>query len=673
MALYCLSLSQVFPHWAGIILLGAMSACMVLEVKKIIPLQPPLKILSSSWGLLALPLLYFGFDFPLLDLLVWVLIFLHFSRLIFKTELSDTLFCYLISLICLLLGAMVTQGLAFAFLFLTFYLVLSWALITYNMMAERVGCHSPPAVFKHYGENESIGGRLFGFSSGLMLLGLVLTTLIFTGFPRLGMGLAPSDPASPVSGFSESVRLGDVGRIKQNSAVVMRIEFERDGKPFRPANPVFWRGVVLDHFNGSSWFSTVPPKWKFSNQPGVGTQLFPFDPKSGMIRQKIYMDEFNSRVIFTQGLPLFVDGSFNNFQMDRSFSFKSLDRRNRSKTVSLISDSVPSRTRHARRVFDRNSAGLHKKFLQLPAMSPEITKLAGSLTQNAATQSAKADRILHHLRTGYDYTLELAQNPGETSLDHFLFTRKKGHCEYFASSMVVLLRLAGVPARLVNGFMGIEWNDLGQYMVVRQHHAHSWVEVHLPKKGWVVYDPTPTDPLFSKNSFDDPMNRALDLLRLNWQRYILRYSLNDQAVLLTHLQTTGEETLNSIKGLETLEVEPIKTFIIDNLGILLALLGLAGALALKRGDFYLWRFSIYPRSGFPVWLYRKMLKKLRVLGIHKQPCWTPREFLKRLPGLPDGKRESVQKITDYYEKIRFGKSAIQETEKRGLLTHLKKI
>lgn len=672
-AVYCLSLSRVFPPWVGAFLFCVLGTCLVLEVKKIVPLPPPVKILSSSWGLAALPLLYFGFDLPLLDLLVWVLVFLLFSRLIFKTELNDTLFCHLVSLTCLLLGAIVTQDLAFALLFLTFYLVLSWGLITYNMIAERVGHHSPPAIFKQCGENEPLSGRLLGFSAVLMILGLVLTTLIFTGFPRLGMGFSPSGSESSVSGFSESVRLGDVGRIKKNSAVVMRIEFEREGKPHRPAGPIFWRGVVLDHFNGSSWFSTVKPKWKFDTRPGVGAQLFPFDPKSGVVRQKVYMDGFDSNVIFTQGLPLFVDGSFHRLQVDDNFSLKTLDGRNRSRTVTLISDVSPSLTSPARRIFDQNSNAMRKKFLQLPAMSPEITKLASDLTQSAPTQKTKANKILRHLRTGFDYTLDLAEESGQTALDHFLFTRKKGHCEYFASSMVVLLRLSGIPARLVNGFVGLEWNDLGQYMVVRQHHAHSWVEAYLPEKGWVVYDPTPADPVFSQNSFDDPLSRALDLLRLNWQRYILRYSITDQAVLLTHLQTTGEESWQAAQGLNTLEVDAIKTFIIDNLEIFLLLFGLALVVAMKRRGFQSGRFSISSRPDFPVWLYQKMLKKLSASGFRKQPCTTPREFLKQLPALPNDKRESVRKITDVYERSRFGPSPVLATDKKELLNHLRKI
>jgi hypothetical protein len=674
MALYCLTLSQVFPPGFGLFLVCALGKCLALEYKKIIPLLPPLKILSSSWGLLALPFLYFSFDLPLLDVLVWVLMVLLFSRLVFKTELGDTIFGYLMSLACLLLGAMVTHDLAFAILFLTFYLVLSWGLITYNMMAEQAGSSSPPTQFNQCGENISLGGGLFGFSAALMILGLVLTTLIFTGFPRLGQGFSLSGPLSSMSGFSEFVRLGDVGRIKQNSRVVMRIEFESGGKPHPPTGPVYWRGVVLDHFNGSSWFSTVKPKWNFSNQPGIGIQLSPMDAKTSVVRKKIYMDGFDSNVIFSDGLPLFIDGNFHQLQVNNSFSLKTPEWKNRSKRVTLISDATDSRTSRSLKTFDPNSDPLLKKFLQLPAMSPEITRLAEKLTQNAITEETKADAILHHLRTEFGYSLELAESSEQTPLDHFLFTRKEGHCEYFASSMVMLLRLAGIPARLVNGFMGLEWNDLGQYMVVRQHHAHSWVEAYLPNKGWVVYDPTPADPMFSLNRFDNPLNRALDLLQLNWQRYILNYSIVDQAVLLTHLQSTGEETLAAIKGLGTLEVGTIKTFIIEYLGIFLGLLGLAVAILLKKRKLLNWRFFLSTEPPvYPVWLYQEMLKKLRVQGIHKPSCRTPREFLKQLSTLSDDNLERVQTITTCYEKSRFGQFTLPETEKRELLNHLRKI
>ena len=158
MALYCLTLSQVFPPGFGLFLVCALGTCLVLEYQKIIPLLPPLKILSSSWSLLALPLLYFSFDLNLLDVLVWVLMVLLFSRLVFKTELGDTVFNYLMSLACLLLGAMVTHDLAFAILFLTFFLVLSWGLITYNMMAEQAEATALPLSLNSVVKIDSLEG-----------------------------------------------------------------------------------------------------------------------------------------------------------------------------------------------------------------------------------------------------------------------------------------------------------------------------------------------------------------------------------------------------------------------------------------------------------------------------------------------------------------------------------
>jgi len=121
----------------------------------------------------------------------------------------------------------------------------------------------------------------------------------------------------------------------------------------------------------------------------------------------------------------------------------------------------------------------------------------------------------------------------ESALDEFLFERKEGHCEYFASAMAVLLRVNGIPSRVITGFASTEWNDLGQYMVVRQTHAHSWVEAYIPGLGWKVYDPTPPDPTAVSNS-SNILARRIDLMRLYWQRYVIRYSMQDQIQLANY-------------------------------------------------------------------------------------------------------------------------------------------
>ena len=135
-----------------------------------------------------------------------------------------------------------------------------------------------------------------------------------------------------------------------------------------------------------------------------------------------------------------------------------------------------------------------KRFLQLPDLHPEIIQLANDVVGDAPSSSKKAERILKRLRNNYGYSLDLVNETGQTGLYEFLFRRREGHCEYFATAMVVLLRVNGIPSRMVNGFAGGEWNDLGNYLIVRQKHAHSWVEAYLPGQGWMVFDPTPPDP-----------------------------------------------------------------------------------------------------------------------------------------------------------------------------------
>ena len=128
----------------------------------------------------------------------------------------------------------------------------------------------------------------------------------------------------------------------------------------------------------------------------------------------------------------------------------------------------------------------------------------------------------------------MKNDPDKTALEHFLFSRKEGHSEYFASAMVILLRAAGVPARLVNGFVGAEWHEWGNHLIVRQSHAHSWVEAYLAGVRWAVFDPTPQAPTQPSGTnprptadelaalyhslFRQRSNRHGPVLRLRWTR-----------------------------------------------------------------------------------------------------------------------------------------------------------
>ena len=119
---------------------------------------------------------------------------------------------------------------------------------------------------------------------------------------------------------------------------------------------------------------------------------------------------------------------------------------------------------------------------------------------------------------------------GETPLEDFLFVYRSGHCEYFASSMVLLLRAENVPARLATGFLGAEYNPLEGYYIVRQENAHAWVEAYTPARGWRIYDPTPPEgrPSVPARDFFHFMSQVYDYLTFRWDRYVLTYGAEDQ-------------------------------------------------------------------------------------------------------------------------------------------------
>ncbi|MDH5459144.1 MAG: DUF3488 domain-containing protein, partial [Nitrospinota bacterium] len=231
----CLIFGAVIPLEAGILFLTALMACFTLETHHKIPIRLPFRFSIWLIGLIILPLIYFIWKPPILDLTVWFLIFILLTRFVFKSELNDYLYGYLISIVCLLIGALFIQDMVFGLLFLSFYLVLCWCLIFYNMMVERVGTHCPPSGFRKTGEHEATGYSLFALSATMILASFLLTAIIFVSFPRVGLGFLELDSGKgSASGFSSRVELGEVGRIKQNDSVVMRVEFRKNGQAYRP-------------------------------------------------------------------------------------------------------------------------------------------------------------------------------------------------------------------------------------------------------------------------------------------------------------------------------------------------------------------------------------------------------------------------------------------------------
>src|SRR5262249_34194485 len=150
------------------------------------------------------------------------------------------------------------------------------------------------------------------------------------------------------------------------------------------------------------------------------------------------------------------------------------------------------------------------RYLQLPSsLEPAVASLAKQIVGDAQAPAEKAERVARYLRANFRYTLDLSRDESRAPLEDFLFVERQGHCEYFAPAMAILLRTQGVPTRVVNGFLGGEWNEFGGYYAIRQGDAHSWVEVYLPGVGFTPFDPTPTTPLV-RGGFLGKLSRLYD-------------------------------------------------------------------------------------------------------------------------------------------------------------------
>ncbi|MEX0907162.1 MAG: transglutaminase domain-containing protein, partial [Gemmatimonadota bacterium] len=173
--------------------------------------------------------------------------------------------------------------------------------------------------------------------------------------------------------------------------------------------------------------------------------------------------------------------------------------------------------------------------LQLPPTSARVLALADSFRSEADNVYDHVVSVERWLRTAFSYTLDLPGTPREATLDHFLFERRAGHCEYFSTTMAVLLRAGGIPARNVNGFLGGDWNEFGGFLTVTQNDAHSWVEVYFPGWGWVEFDPTPAGGaagVAGAGASFGPLRFFLDGIEHRWSKWVLDYDLGTQTSLL---------------------------------------------------------------------------------------------------------------------------------------------
>ncbi len=367
---------------------------------------------------------------------------------------------------------------------------------------------------------------------GLWLLApasIVLTGLFFLGIPRMeGAGVGGNGAGADMAGFGQDIELGDLGAILDNPDVVLRARI-RDASGAPLTGPFYFRGIALDQFDGRRWKETIGGEVRLGSQPWAPVE------QAELIRQDIVLEPMGEAVLF--GLPRVhrLEG-VGDATVDTSGTWRWRGAPERLEyTVwsvpQVVGGPPPARgglVQVARRRNERAALRAGVWTSTPPGLDPRIPALAEELTRGLDADATDLDVALalqRHLREAYTYTDVPEVEDARQPLSDFLFRSRRGHCEFFATALAILLRSRGVPARVVNGFYGGEYNDFGEFVLVRQSDAHSWVEAWVDDQGWVQLDATPAADAPARPSV---LVRAGQWGVDAWHRVVLDYDLDSQ-------------------------------------------------------------------------------------------------------------------------------------------------
>ncbi len=633
---------------------------------------------------------------------IHLLIFATLVRLLSARSHRDQLFLAMLAVTCMLASAILTVDTAFLVSLGVFLLISVSTFIGLEIRRSATGAITPPLDPDSPAANRL--HRAVALTSLLVAVSaLVAGTLIFFMIPRFTTGYLSALSLRPslMTGFTDNVTLDQIGEIKKNTAVVMRVHV--DGEPARAAD-MHWRGIALTSFDGRRWFK--PPSDHIALIPTATGEYFLGNAalapgefvnlSYSVLMEPIATDAIfvaprvvELRGFFTPGVERAGSPQRSQFLMIDGTGTLTNPARNeirmRYEGVSRVPAVPPAKLRAATTDYPDE---IRNFYLQLPRIDPRVQRLADEVTARASNPYDKAATIESFLRTGYAYTLDVNMPPGVDPLAYFLLQKRAGHCEYFASAMAVMLRAEGIPSRFVTGFLPGEYNDVGGDYIIRASDAHAWVEVFFPRYGWITFDPTPPGNAMQRGLL---ARLALywDWFQYNWNEWVVSYDFGHQAALAQNVQRNSQQLVARMKTYYQQKRREVLAYLLAldrqaeksrySLPVILGLL-LVVLIALRGraiGGYVRARWSLraHRKGTLPPELaalqYREMLKLLERRGWRKSPAQTPLEFAAAIPdaqfNLPVGQ------LTELYQSARFGAHPAKASEMASLLLMLKEM
>jgi hypothetical protein len=616
---------------------------------------------------------YFFLSRAFLATTVHLALFLIVVRLFSLQRARDHYMLAVLSFGMVLASAVLTVGSVFLLSFAAFLLV---AVVTFVLMEMR---HSVAAEQNAQDPRAAFPARrmaygLLAIAPALMLMILAGSFLIFFLLPRISSRyMSAYSPTSDVStGFTDRVELGRIGQIQQSSTVVMHIEIQND---LQGAYDLKWRGVALSDFDGRVWSNSYH-QVQLRPAPDGSYRLAPLADSQGpgavagrSIHYRVLMEPIGTNVFFLAEKPQSLRGAFRMVTTDAGGAVYNLETDHPINRYDAESQ-LPVVDSDELRLAANTAPAALDKYLQLPPLDVRIPKLAEEITARAPSNYDKAAALEQYLSTRFGYTLQLPRTPPHDPLANFLFERKTGHCEYFASSMAVMLRSLHIPSRIVTGFHGGEFNDLtGQY-VVRASDAHSWVEAYFPGTGWISFDPTPAGSLPTRGDWSR-LQLYADAAASFWREWIINYDVSHQRSLGKDAATNTRRFLDEARlwirhqhrallrearrAHQHFTKFPAQWLggLFGSVAMLIILLNLRRMVSGLRNRGLRAHPERAPREAAALW-YDRMVRRLAGLGWRKSPAQTPLDFVAAIQ--ETALQKKVARFTRAYESARFGKS-----------------
>lgn len=563
-----------------------------------------------------------------LTLLAVVGVWMHYGNVV-GGEAGAALLAVMLALKLLELrrmrDAVVTAGLSY-FLVITQFLFSQSVTTALLMLASALTTTTALAMLQDPDDRAGLR-RSARHATGLLIQAAPLMLVMFVLFPRLASPLwgVPELEEEGRTGLDDSMSPGSISELFIDDSPAFRVTFEDD----RPStDSLYWRGPVLWEYDGRTWTRGSP----------FGYQRPVVEETRDSVAYEVNLEPHNRHWLFALDIPLtrpkgaFITGNFEVIRREPVGDLMSYDMRSAMRYVAG----------------PQLSEGTRRAALQLPDdLNPRARSLVETWQSGTGSTDALIDRALRYFNEE-DFVYTYNPEPlGRHEVDEFLLETRRGFCEHYASSFTFLMRAAGVPSRVVTGYQGGFYNQLGEYLLVRQSDAHAWSEVWLEDRGWVRVDPTAAvnpsrvelggaSGSGGRSGAFEGLLMSWDALQNAWNRWVLAYDSDNQELLLARLGAERDGW-----GSRLLFA-----------GALAGALGLGALIALATG----WRRRLSRAEA----AWRRFRNKLARAGLPSPPSTGPVDLTERAASAWPEQAATLRTIQATYVELRYKPRAARD-------------